>query len=364
MSSEFRAKIDAFVESYPGFAGIHDDPGKKRIAADALARAIEAYTFEGSAPIDISIHARDLVSWLDRIKAPRLPGNLHYRDTEGDPCDLDSLVREESFESILDTEWSISRDIEDRYYSLLENEGLYHLVADLKEQDDLRFSLSDEGITDFPITINDDIWRCNILLAHGDEANSDFSNTWVLGSMLDGVRENDPDCVHDCALSWLVHQQGYTLKDLVEGKSSPFLDSVRQEIDNASSSMSALTFCVRLNREELESMLDPSHNIRIDRSVMVGLFDAWSGGGSVLEIELEKDVILDSRMIHTIQVEGAETYGQHNVDSVYGLVSRAWRRAYTATDEAVSFPGEEEKRADLEALRAHCEAQDNSPGCS
>ena len=57
---------------------------------------------------------------------------------------------------------------------------------------------------------------------------------------------------------------------------------------------------------------------------MCGLFDVWSGGGSLLEIELDKDVVLPIKCIWHAEIEtGKSEYG-YSVNSVYGLVGSAW----------------------------------------
>ena len=62
-----------------------------------------------------------------------------------------------------------------------------------------------------------------------------------------------------------------------------------------------------------------------------GLFDVWSGGGSLLEIELDKDVVLPIKCIWHAEIEtGKSEYG-YSVDSVYGLVGSAWYGTVTKT---------------------------------
>lgn len=56
---------------------------------------------------------------------------------------------------------------------------------------------------------------------------------------------------------------------------------------------------------------------------MCGLYDPWSGGGSVLEIELDKDVKLPIK--YTIFcVEGCKMHG-YDIDEVYGLIGSCWK---------------------------------------
>lgn len=61
--------------------------------------------------------------------------------------------------------------------------------------------------------------------------------------------------------------------------------------------------------------------IRIDKMAHCGLYDSWSGAGSVLEIELEQDVVLPIQFISTAWPDGARGYG---ASEVYGLASNYW----------------------------------------
>jgi hypothetical protein len=78
--------------------------------------------------------------------------------------------------------------------------------------------------------------------------------------------------------------------------------------------------------------------IILDKSVMCGLFSPWQGGGSVLEIELERDVKLPIKYIFDATVDGEKKYG-YDVDEVYGLVGSCWsdvvKEIHTMTDEEI-----------------------------
>ena len=74
-------------------------------------------------------------------------------------------------------------------------------------------------------------------------------------------------------------------------------------------------------------MLFRSGKIKINKSVHCGLTDCWQGAGSILDIHLERDVILPIRYIWQAVYDSAEKYG---VGSVYGLCSSAWKEALVA----------------------------------
>ena len=196
--------------------------------------------------------------------------------------------------------------------------------------------------------------QVNIMLDTGN-ANSDFTRDNILNYC--SYYSNGGKDLKDSSILWLAKQQkkaGLLRKAIKqqyrddkyyvdrEKESDKFIESCIQELENLSSHMGTLTFLVNMRlfdyfelREamETEKKLNDSYifeerkgkgSITISKDTMCGLFDVWSGGGSVLEIELDKDVILPIKCIWRAEIEtGKSEYG-HSVDSVYGLVGSAW----------------------------------------
>lgn len=151
------------------------------------------------------------------------------------------------------------------------------------------------------------------------------------------------DIDDDASLVWLVEQQGYTKSDLAtaisEGTENKFLQSIVDELANETGSMNTLTFLttmtlrqlINLNavmktREKDGHMYDNRcypdvGTITINKDAFTGLFDAWNGGGSMFEIQLEKDVVLPIKFIRSALPDGGDGYG---VDAVYGFTGKAW----------------------------------------
>lgn len=161
-----------------------------------------------------------------------------------------------------------------------------------------------------------------------------------------GNEKGEP--MHDKAsLVWLARQQGYNKTQLRKALDNGdlaapegFLQSCAVEMANMSSHIQTLTFLttmtlrdlMKLNemltlREEGGKCYDNSKYpycgyITIDKDTDCGLYDPWNGGGSVLEIQLEKDVRLPIKYIRSALPDGGDGY---SVDSVYGLCGSAWR---------------------------------------
>ena len=148
-------------------------------------------------------------------------------------------------------------------------------------------------------------------------------------------------------IAWLAKTQGYTkgklkralqMGDMTNPKG--FLQSMRVELANLPSVMSTVTFLVELTLEELIELnrlirlqdrnghfYDSRKNpycgyIIIDKNTETGLYDPWNGGGSVFEIQLERDVRLPIKYIRSALPDGGDGY---SIDSVYGMCGSAWQ---------------------------------------
>ena len=185
--------------------------------------------------------------------------------------------------------------------------------------------------------------KVNIMLDTGN-ANSDFTRDNILNYC--NYYSNGGKDLKDSSILWLARQQKKAglLRKAIKGNQTDdkFINSCIQELEELPSHIATLTFLVNMKlfdyfelREAMESEkeLNKSYiladrkgkgTITISKDTMCGLFDVWSGGGSVLEIELDKDVVLPIKCIWKAEIEtGKSEYG-YSVDSVYGLVGSAW----------------------------------------
>ena len=120
-----------------------------------------------------------------------------------------------------------------------------------------------------------------------------------------------------------------------------FVESCIQEFENLPSHMGTLTFLLKIKLLDLFDLIelqkrefddngkyDPRLNTKsksyivIDKNTECGLFDPWSGGGSVFEVRLDNDVRLPIKYA-LFTVDGVKTYG-YDVDEVYGLIDSCW----------------------------------------
>lgn len=187
----------------------------------------------------------------------------------------------------------------------------------------------------------------NIMLDTGD-GNYDY----VLNSVYPCWYGRIEDGIDDKAgIVWLARQQGYTktqLRKALKGGEdlaapSGFLQTMYQELVNLPSHMSTVTFLTKMtlrqlievnralkwcekNGDRYDARKNPQCGyIVLDKSTMCGLYDPWAGGGSVLEIELEKDVKIPLKFVRSCLPDGAASKYEYTIESVYGMCGSAWK---------------------------------------
>ena len=193
--------------------------------------------------------------------------------------------------------------------------------------------------------LNQDMY-VNIMVDTGD-ANYDF----VLNSVYPCWYGRPEDRIHDKAgIVWLAKTQGYNktqlwkaLKDGDMADPHGFLQSMRVELANLPSHMSTVTFLVKMSFRQLLELneairwreqqggrkYDPKEYphcgyIVLDKSTMCGLYDPWCGGGSLLEVQLEKDVKIPIKYIWKAIPDEAKGHG-YQIGDVYGMCGSAWQ---------------------------------------
>lgn len=271
-----------------------------------------------------------------------------YRDEMGDATLKQILAYEDPwqafddkmFEWYHDAEWQIENDLLEAVVASIETG-----VSDATYDDyEIRKEIRELVLIDYPYEHFLKQQFCvNIFVDTGD-GNYDY----VLNCVYPHYNGRYGETINDRAsIVWLARQQGYTKtelnKALREGDIKDpkgFLESMRQEVINHGSHMGILTFLARMTLEEIfelnELLKLQDRNghfydaekrpycgyILIDKKAECGLYDPWSGGGSILELQLEKDVRLPIRFIRSATVDGGDGYSIRNV---YGTDSSIYR---------------------------------------
>ena len=258
-------------------------------------------------------------------------------------ADYRDYLSEESVVEILD-----SKEPMDKFYEIINEsyDEVYFESLDYITDDFIDF-LHEKGVDDFDEddvreTVQDTVsiepdydhylkekYNCRLIVDSGD-ANYDFSlNPSYANDYGRTNEENGEKLEEQASIVWLAKTQGYTLEDVqkaLDAENSDglgkFLKSVREEAFNTSSSMNALVFLCRVSLEDLILQHQKNLPVTITSVRSCGLFDTWSGGGSVLDIQLEKPVTIPADMIHVFVPD--VKYNGYSVDDVYGLSSSAY----------------------------------------
>ena len=184
------------------------------------------------------------------------------------------------------------------------------------------------------------------------DGNYDFS----LHNVLNYAR-NDGYCKgleKEAGLNWLAKQQGRlallekAIRDIekdgdyskAKSSESRFVSSSVKELENLISPLGSLNFLVEMHLLDAIKILDSLHThidnkdfneycpqavkgvpygyITLSKETVCGLYDSCNGGGSLMEIELEKDVKIPLQFVNSIETDD-------NIQNVYGMNLECWK---------------------------------------
>ena len=279
---------------------------------------------------------------------------LDYRDTLSDFTLYDIMTADnprETFNELIG-DWTVDGAV--YYEDELEKEIRDNLTEDEEVFFDENFDKLRDWFHEHYYYYYDDnhyneTVKVNIMLDTGN-CNYDFTRDNILNYC--NYYSNEGKDLKDSSIFWLAKQQKKAtllrkaIKEVLNGEDikfeDKFIESTIEELENLPSHMATLTFLVNMPlfdyfdlREAMaaEEKLNDSYvledrkgkgTITISKDTMCGLFDVWSGGGSLLEIELDKDVVLPIKCIWKAEIETGKSQYGYSVDSVYGLVGSAW----------------------------------------
>ena len=254
--------------------------------------------------------------------------------------DPEQTFYEKMFEWYQDAEWEIERNLLEAVVASIETAA----PTETYDEDEIKDEIRELVSIDYPYEhFLKQEFCVNIFVDTGD-GNYDY----VLNCVYPHYNGRYGETINDRAsIVWLASQQGYTKtelnKALREGDIKDpkgFLESMRQEVINHGSHMAILTFLARMTLEEIFELnellklqdrnghfYDAENRpycgyILIDKKAECGLYDPWGGGGSILELQLEKDVRLPIRFIRSATVDGGDGCSIRNV---YGTDSSIYR---------------------------------------
>ena len=254
--------------------------------------------------------------------------------------DPEQTFYEKMFEWYQDAEYEIERNLLEAVVASIETAA----PTETYDEDEIKDEIRELVSIDYPYEhFLKQEFCVNIFVDTGD-GNYDY----VLNCVYPHYNGRYGETINDRAsIVWLARQQGYTKTELNKALRKGdikdphgFLESMRQEVINHGSHMAILTFLARMTLEEIfelnELLKLQDRNghfydaekrpycgyILIDKKAECGLYDPWGGGGSILELQLEKDVRLPIRFIRSATVDGGDGCSIRNV---YGTDSSIYR---------------------------------------
>lgn len=291
-----------------------------------------------------------------------------YYDRELSPKTIEELLEHNNpMEALEDklSEWALDYELEYGYDSM-EKELRTNLTDEEEEfwdehEEEVREWLQEHVYWYYDKNdFNTDI-KVNIMLDTGD-GNYDFTKNNILNWYgITGGYGHNGEIQDTSSILWLAKQQKKATKlrkrckEYVKGcryengeyvgskaTDDKFIESVVTELANLPSHMSTLTFLMKMSlfdllelhkaikmQEPFAHKYDPRKStgngyVVISKDTECGLFDPWQGSGSVLEIELDKDVVLPIKYIWKAIPEAHNGRFNYGIDEVYGLCGSAW----------------------------------------
>jgi len=231
--------------------------------------------------------------------------------------------------------------IEEKYRTALGNETI---ELDDDERQQVRDIIEDHVCIDYDMDhyLDQDV-NIDLAIDTGD-GNYDYSLNCTYPAY-GGSETIDPHS----SLAFLAESQGYSLDDLQKALQkgdvaypNGFLESVQQEVANETSSINRLTVLLKMPLRDAIKVNELVHkaeqtggyeyypwkrpdcgSLTIGKNATLGLFDPWNGGGSTFEIELEKDLELPIKYVHSAMPD-VKQRGEYSIQEVYGMCGSAW----------------------------------------
>ena len=140
---------------------------------------------------------------------------------------------------------------------------------------------------------------------------------------------------YDNALTYLIHQQGHTVQDVLANhldcclsyeqiSKSGFIKGVCTDIEeNSSEAMSELGVYVELSGDEIvefcDKLSDKNAYLVFDKDVNIGLFNEWSGTCGYPDNYLEKDFVVPTTMVRNVQIEGVRPITRERAEKLRNI---------------------------------------------
>lgn len=241
---------------------------------------------------------------------------------------------------------------EDELYGAIENDidenaSYYEMYQEASQNGDLYTDLVECGYNGIDVgakgLLESSKIDVNITVAPYNEQNYD------MGSIISAFGSDylSPEVGYidetylDNSITYLLHQQGHTVKELYDvlyGKetSSKLLKSIEDEINNnAAEATCGLTVCTQISAMTYAELIKPTAKyVVFSEDSVLGLHNSWIGSSSLMEIALEKPFVVPTSDIMKVRPDGVSGSGDYSVGDVYGGSVSNENSSVSFTDEA------------------------------
>lgn len=292
-------------------------------------------------------YTKEFYKWSLMSDGTTIERFVDYRD-EFPSKAIDKILGSDNPEECLwetVSEWDFSCD--DWEYETEFFKGLKELCeANGIDTDEAEEVVRDNFYWSYPDSFLNPEFNAVIQIDTGD-GNYDFTLHNILNYAKDNGYCNGLE--ERAGLYWLAKQQGRLglLKKEIrkadgysggDCKESSFVSSTITELENLCTHMGAVTFLVKMRLQDAVKILQaikehkndfdeynplktkgcPFGYITLSKDTETGIYDSWQGGGSLMEIKLEKDVKLPLHLIHSITTD-------KDIQEVYGMSGDCWQ---------------------------------------
>ncbi len=284
----------------------------------------------------------------------------YCEDNDGYANFSDYLTDKMNVETFSEVASELEYELVEKIRSKASEKGADFLAAFDTYADDLPSSeiLEEFGYEGYEFDLADYLsndYRMNLLFATESEQNFDMTGLLGCYTEIDRTVAMDDNVFQqyaDNALSYLIHQQGYTVEDAMnalsgEETTSKFMKSVVAEVEEISSyHLGELAVCVSASGQELLDLLDSISKdegyMEFSERTTIGIHNSYDGTTSQLDIQCEQPAVLPTSMVHTVQFEssGRDDFVSRDsngwtIDDVCGLIGSVWTDgSVKLTDEA------------------------------
>lgn len=271
---------------------------------------------------------KQLAEWLQKEYPNGIEIYADYRDEMQPETAKIILENEDPFAKLKELLWEWYDEVEYEEHKAVLKEFLKSQNIKYEDFNEIREELMDTMYENMYIKYPEDHYLSqkfdvDIFLDTGD-VEYDLSVNEIYPHYNSRGEEKIQDIKEENCLLWLARKQGYNKRQfynyfykdkLPEGKKSPLLSSMYQELYNCTSHCNQLCIFKKMTLKELIELKESKEPLKITKDYTLGLVDTWCGAGGLLDIELEKDFMLPRENIQSIEID--DTVQCYSVKSIY-----------------------------------------------